>query len=251
MLYGMYVSAAGAMANSYRQDVVANNLANAETVSFKRDLALMQARRTEAAQSGQSRFTTAMLEGIGGGVFALPTHTDFAPASLDKTDRSYDLALAGEGFFQVRNGSQINYTRDGHFSHDQQDQFVTFTEQLPVLDQAGNPIVIDPNLRIYVNAAGTVSQNGEPVATLAVVDFDDTTKLKKRGGNFYTLSGEQEPRRVQTAVRQGFLEGSGVNPITELVEMMKTQRMFQANVNMLQIQDQTLGLAVSRLGSIT
>ena len=82
MLYGLYVSAAGALASSYRQDVVANNLANAQTVGFKRDLALMQARRTQADDNGSQRDSAELLEGLGGGLFALPTHTDFAPAPL-------------------------------------------------------------------------------------------------------------------------------------------------------------------------
>ena len=93
MQYGMYVSAAGALAHSYRQDVVANNLANVDTVAFKRDLALFQARQTAAQQSGQTRNSTALLEGLGGGVFALPTRTDFSPASLEEVGDPFSVAL--------------------------------------------------------------------------------------------------------------------------------------------------------------
>ena len=250
MIYGMYVSAAGALANSYRQDVVANNLANVDTVAFKRDLALFRARPTEAGQNGSRQYTTAMLEGIGGGSFALPTYTDFSPASLQETQNPYDLALAGAGFFQVRNGSQINYTRDGRFKLDQQGQLVTADRRLPILDDAGEPIVLNRNLDFDVNQAGVVSQSGNQVARLGIVDFDDTTSLRKQGGNLLVMQGAAEPRTVQTPVKQNCLESSGVDAIDQLTEMIRTQRLFQTNISLLQLQDQTLGMAVSRLGSI-
>ena len=144
MNYGLYVSAAGALANSYRQDVVANNLANVDTVAFKRDLALMQGRRTESSHGGGQRYSNPLLEKLGGGLFALPTHTDFSPSSLDLTHNPYDLALAGKGFFQVRNQDQIQYTRDGRFKLNDQNQLVTVTDHLPVLDESGTPITLMP-----------------------------------------------------------------------------------------------------------
>ena len=252
MLYGMYVSAAGALANAYRQDVVANNLANAETVSFKRDLALFQARKTQSAQNGQTRFTTAMLEGIGGGIFALPTSTDFTPGSLEKTDRPYDVAITDKGFFQVRDADQINYTRDGRFTiHKDTNELVTIAASLPVLDQVGNAIVLDPNLDFIVDETGNINQGGRNVARLGLVDFDQPGALRKQGENLYALQGDQSSHPVSSVTKQGHLENSGVNPIDELTEMMKAQRMFQANASMVQLQDQTLGLAVSRLGTIT
>ena len=114
MNYGLYVSAAGALANSYRQDVVANNLANVDTVAFKRDMALFKGRRTESSQRGGQRYSNSLLEQLGGGLFALPTHTDFSPGSLKTTGNPYDFALAGSGFFQVKNQDQIQYTRYGN-----------------------------------------------------------------------------------------------------------------------------------------
>lgn len=252
MLYGMYVSAAGALANSYRQDVIANNLANVETVAFKRDLALFQARRTEAQASGQRTYTTAMLEGVGGGIFALPTYTDFSPASLKETGSDYDLALTGKGFFQVQKGSEIFYTRDGRFTHDENNQLVTISENLPVLDDAGRPIVVDPNLDGFVvDESGFISQGGNAIGRLGIVDFDDTTVLRKQGQNLYFSDEGVRGRSIGANVKQGALEQSSVDEIKQLIEMIKTQRLFQTNVNALQVQDQTLGLAVSRLGNIT
>lgn len=251
MLYGMYVSAAGAMANAYRQDVVANNLANAETVSFKRDLTLFQARRTQSALNGHNRSTAANLESIGGGIFALPTHIDFSQGSLDQTGGAYDVAISGKGFFQIRNADEVNYTRDGRFALDKDNQLVTLTGSRPVLDDTGNPIVINPDLELVIDKAGGISQGGQAVARLGIVDFQDPTDLRKLGDNLYAVEGSQSPEPVSVVVNQGHLESSSVTPVNELIEMIKAQRMFQANASMVQLQDQTLGLAVSRLGSIS
>ena len=251
MLYGLYVSAAGALANSYRQDVVANNLANADTVAFKRDLAMFKARPTEASENGPRQFTDRLLEKLGGGSFALPTHIDFSPASLDITDNPFDLALAGEGFFQIQKDGSVQYTRDGRFAMDENNLLVTNTDHLPVLDETGQTIEINPAFPLNVNEAGLVSQNGNIVARLAVVDFEDTKSLKKQGNNVYSLEGNQKPQAVKTAVKQGALENSGVNAINQLTEMIKAQRLFETNISTLQLQDQTLGMAVTKLGSVS
>ena len=251
MLYGLYVSATGALANSHRQDVVANNLANVNTVSFKRDLAQAQSRLTEAQMSGQGRFTDTVLEGTGGGILSLPTYTDFSPGSLDHTGRELDLALEGRGFFQVQHGDQVQYTRDGRFTMDESGQLVTYTDKLPVLDESGAAIYLDRSLDFAVNDAGVISQGGGAVGRLGVVDFADTSVLVKQGNNLYINQGAEEAQPALVKVKQGALENSGVNAISEMVEMIEAQRAFQMNLSMLQLQDQTLGLAVGKLGSIS
>ena len=252
MLYGMYVSAAGALANSYRQDVIANNLANVDTVAFKRDLALFQARQTQAAQTGQRPHSAAMLEGIGGGTFALPTHTDFTPGSLSQTGGEYDLALDGPGFFAVQNGSDVQYTRDGRLTCDSDHVLVTAEGKLPVLDASGKPISLSPQARDFVvSPNGVISQDGAVVARLGVVNFDDPRSLRKEGANLYKVSGDQSAQEINTPVKQKCLENSGIDSVSEMVNLIKAQRSFQLNMSMLQLQDQTLGMAVNKLGSIT
>ena len=250
MLYGIYASAAGALANSYRQDVIANNLANVETVAFKRDLALFQTRPTESAQRGSRKSTAPILDGIGGGMFALPTHTDFSPSSLDRTDRSLDVALAQPGFFRVQNGSQINYTRDGRFAVDQQGQLVTQTEQLPVLDENNGPIIIDRTRPVLISDSGLISQAGQELTRLAVVDFDDPTVLRKQGNNLYVGPASAEQPAL-SQVKQGFLETSGVRYMDSMIDMIRTSRLFEQNLNMMKLQDHTLGSALQQLGRIT
>src|ERR1700709_2831305 len=100
MLYGLYLSATGVLTNSYRQDVIANNIANAETVGFKRDLALFQERRTEAAERGlpPSR-SNPVMEALGGGVFASSPIVDKTQGELEPTGNNLDVAIVGQGYY--------------------------------------------------------------------------------------------------------------------------------------------------------
>ncbi len=250
MLYGMYISAAGAMANSYRQDVVANNLANVDTVAFKKDLALFKARPTEAAADGSARMTSALLENTGGGTFALPTYTDFSQGSLETSSSDYDVALVDDGFFQVQKDDQVMYTRDGRFMIGTDGtSLVTAAGQLPVLSADGNPISLLQGISPVIDNNGYISQDGQAIAQIGTVKFSDNTQLKKVGNNLY----EGQPQSATPAsvqMRQNYVETSGVNSMEEITSMIKTQRLFQNNVTMLQIQDQTLGAAIAKLGSI-
>ena len=250
MLYGLYVSAAGAMASSYRQDVIANNIANADTVAFKRDIALLKSRATEAQHTGRTMHTADLLEGIGGGTFALPTFTDFSAGPLEKTGNDYDLALTRSGFLKVQNGQEVGYTRDGRLMANEQGTLVTVSGDFPVLDDSGATITIDRQADFVVDETGVISQNGEAITKLALIDFLDTTQLKKVGGNLYTANENAVTRESNTVIKQGFIEGSGIDAITQITKMMKAQGVFRNNVKMLQMQAQTLGYAVTRLGSI-
>ncbi len=251
MLYGMYLSAAGALANIYRQDVEANNMANVDTVAFKRDLALLQARSAEPEGPGSRIGATALLKNMGGGTFALPTYTDFSPSSLKQTGSAFDLALSGPGFFQLQHGKDVYFTRDGRVRLDEHNQLVSVATSLPILDDSGNAISIDPAYPLVVNDAGVISQNGAEVAKLGIVQFDDNRVLQKQGNNVYKLKSKVTPKPSNSLVKQGYLENSGVKATDTITKMIKTQRMIQANLNMLKVQDQTLGLAVTRLGNIT
>lgn len=250
MLYGMYISAAGAMANSYRQDVVANNLANIDTAAFKKDMALFQSRPTEAQGAGSGRLSSSLLEKTGGGLFSLPTYTDFSQGSFDKTGSSYDVALNGEGFFQVQDGKGVSYTRDGRFMVGADGvSLITVSGGLPVLDNTGNAIKLVPGITPEIDRNGFVSQSGQNVAQIGLVDFKDKTQLRKKGGNLYQADAAGAVSS-NAQMLQGHTEVSGVNAMEELTAMIKTQRLFQNNVTMLQIQDQTLGAVISKMGNI-
>lgn len=247
MNYGMYVSAAGALANTFRQDVIANNLANADTVGFKKDLAMLTSRPTEVGEGGQRRYSTALLEKLGGGLFALPTHTDYAPAGIEPTENPYDVALLSEGFYQVQTGDEIAYTRDGRFLRDQQNRLVTLTGNYPVLDAQGNPIELDPTIDdFHVAESGLIFQEGEPLGQLGIVNFSDKGQLRKQGANLFTTEGNTTPTPAVARVKQGYIEESGVEPVREMVDMIHAQRMFQTNISMMRLQDETMAEMIRR-----
>src|ERR1700693_5408410 len=113
MPYGLYISAEGAQVQTRRLDIIANNIANVDTVGFKRDLAVMQSRYSEAIERGTAYPGSGSINDIGGGVQFHQTVTDFSPGPLRKTGNPSDAALQGEGFFVVSKGQEHLLTRAG------------------------------------------------------------------------------------------------------------------------------------------
>lgn len=257
MIYGLYLSASGVLANSYRQDVIANNIANSETVGFKRDLATFQQRRTEAQERGGPSETNRLLEGLGGGILALPTRVDISQGDLEQTGNNLDAALEGPGYFAVNDGQgNTRLTRDGRFMINR-DGFLVLAngrgEQ--VLDAKGKPIHLDPNLaatRTAIGRFGEVSQDGAPAGRIGVYDVPDPTQLKKLGGNLLSYPGDAAALLPSaTPIRSEFTERSNVEPATELAQLMDAQRQLEANANMIRYQDQTLARLVNDVGKIS
>jgi flagellar basal-body rod protein FlgG len=249
MIYGLYLSATGIAANSYKQDVIANNLANSETAGFKRDVASFRQRLT-AAQEGRAAgsWSDSILEGLGGGMFAMPSRIDFSPGSMQETGSPLDVAIGGEGFFAVRENGQTMLTRDGRFIVNRDGQLVLHSGQ-PVLDAAGQPITLLPGAPASIDADGEISQNGQPIARLALLDVEDRSALTKAGGSLLN-PGDSPLRPVPGHFRSGFVEQSNVDPATEMAEMMDAQRRLEANASMIQMQDATLARLVNDVGKI-
>ena len=110
MPYGIYLSAEGAQAQSRRLEVIANNLANVNTVGFKKEFAIMQARYSEAIAAGTASPGSGSLADIGGGVRMEETKTDFSQGPTRRTGSPTDLAISGDGFFAVRKGQETLLT---------------------------------------------------------------------------------------------------------------------------------------------
>lgn len=246
MIYGMYLSATGVLTNSHRQDVISNNLANAETPGFKRDLAIFKQRRTEASERGvspQGR-SDPLEEPIGGGTLVSRTAIDFSAGDLESTNNPTDLAITGDGFFAVRDGGDIRLTRAGNFLIDKTGRLVTAGGGRPVLDTHRKPIVVASG-PVEIGDDGTISQAGQPVAQIGTFDVADRGRLTKRPGGQFAINGESSLHSVDPSMRSGFLERSNVDPAIEITQMMDAQRQLEANANMIRYQDQSLGKLVS------
>jgi len=253
MEYGLYLSAAGVQTNSYRQDVIANNIANAETTGFRRDLALFQQRRTELSATGvaPSR-SNALMEKLGGGVFASPTLVDRTQGELEPTGSNLDIAITGQGFLQTSNGDKMRLTRDGrlqvnHLGH----LALAGNENYELLDPKGKPIAVDPTIPPNIDKEGVVTQLGKPVGRVAIVDADPQN-MTKAGATMFAVSDPTQIRQATNAYLQsGYQERANVEPSSELADLMDAQRQLEANANMIRYQDQMLAKVCNEVGKIS
>jgi len=254
MIRSLWIAKTGMEGQQTKLDAIANNLANTGTNGYKRggvvfeDLMYQNLRQAGSATSDQSTLPTGLQVGLG--VRAAGTTRNFAQGALQQTGNNLDMAIKGQGFFQVQlpDGS-TGYTRDGAFQVDANGQLVT---------SAGYPV--QPGITIPANAQNvTVANDGtvtvsvpgqvapQGLGQLQLVSFVNPAGLDPRGGNLF---GETAASGTPNAgapganglgsLQQGFVEGSNVNVIEELVSMIATQRAYELNSKAVQTSDQML-----------
>ena len=246
MLYGLYLSAQGAGAQSTRLDVIANNLANASTNGFKRDLAVFMAHRPHDVEYGAFTQPPGNLNDSTGGVSTADVVTDFSPGPIMPTGGTWDVALAGPGFLRVSNGQQEFLTRAGRLTVNAQGELVTGEHGYRVLGAGGSPISVPAETTdVQIAADGTISAGSAieraPIGQLDVVLPQSPADLQKFGQNLYVARGPLVPAGAEAEVRQGYLEGSGTEPVTEMMHMIEASRALETNINMIKFQDEALG----------
>ena len=242
------------MANSYRQDVISNNIANSETVGFKRDLVSIRERATATQELGLSGAQgDDVLQNMAGGMFGLPSMLDSTQGIVQPTGNPLDVAIQGNGFFAVNSGGKVQLTRNGQFLMNRYGDLVMANDTgQSVLDSKQNPIHLDPTQSVSIGSDGVISQGNKPVGQLGVFNIPDPSKLKPSGGTLIALPGNQDPIPVDAPqVHSGAVELSNVDPTTELAELMDTQRQLEANANMIRTQDETLDKLVNDVGRVS
>jgi flagellar basal-body rod protein FlgF len=240
----MYISAAGAQSQSERLQVVTNNLANVDTPGFKRELAVLRARHAEAIEQGESYAGSRTINDIGGGVYVSETATDFSPGTVRQTGVPTDVAIDGDGFFVVEKDGTPLLTRAGDFHFGVDGRLLT-QQGYRVLSNKGEPVTIDPKMPWRMLENGTIEQAGTRTE-LALVKPQSLGDLVKAGENlFYPLA--QVTPVARRSIRGGYLERSAVQPAQEMMELIETSRAFEANVRMIQNQDQMIGSLVNRV----
>ena len=223
-------------------DVVANNIANADTTGFKVEQLLVGAEIGERARNAFVRPGVSFVLDNGVG-------RDYGQGSLEQTGRNLDFAIEGEGaFFKLNDGAGEAYTRDGAFTLDAEGRLTT--EGGAAVQGDGGDIILDRSLgEPSVAADGTISQNGDPVGRLSVVRFDVLAALEKGGDGLYRNNSNAaavDANDVQ--VRQGTLEGSNVNPILEITNLIEIQRAYESVTRMIENTNDLSRRAVERLG---
>jgi flagellar basal-body rod protein FlgG len=235
-------------------DVIANNLANVGTNGFKRSRAvfedlLYQTLRQPGAQSSQQTQLPSGLQ-LGTGVRPVTTERIFTQGNLQQTGNSKDVAIQGQGFFQVlRPDGSTAYTRDGSFQTDFEGQLVTSSGYY-----VQPAIAIPPNSQsITIGRDGTVSvttpESTVPVqvGTLQLATFINPAGLQSVGENLYIETASSGTPNVTNpgadgagVLNQGYVETSNVNVVEELVNMIQTQRAYEINSKSVQTSDQML-----------
>ena len=247
MPYGLYISAEGAHAQAKRLEVIANNMANVDTVGFKRELALFQARYAEEIQQGGESPGDGSLDDVGGGIMVAQTKTDFSSGPMKRTGIPTDMAIEGEGFFVVAKDGENYLTRAGNFRLTSRGELVT-QQGYSVLGQSGAAVSLErPNEPFEVTASGSIQQGGTRLE-LAIVEPASLGDLVRAGENLFRPLAEPSPLSAeQRRVASGHLEMSAVRPTTEMIELIETSRVLEANTNMMKAQDEMLSGLINRV----
>lgn len=255
MIRSLWIAKTGLDAQQTQLDAISHNLANVSTTGFKRQHAtfedlLYQNMRQVGAQSSQQNTLPTGLQ-LGTGVRTVATSRNYSQGNLTQTSNPFDLAVDGQGFFQVQMpDGTVGYTRDGGFRVDSQGQLVT---------KSGMPlspaITIPANVQsVTIASDGVVSvRQGNnsaitQVGQIQLTNFMNPAGLEPRGQNvFVETSASGTPNAGNPganglgALQQGFLETSNVNVVEELVSMIQAQRAYEINSKAIQTSDQMLG----------
>ncbi len=254
MINSLWISKTGMEAQQTQLDVISNNLANVSTTGFKRgnavfeDLMYQNLRQVGANTTEQSQLPTGLQLGLG--VRTVATTRSYAQGSLQQSGNPLDVAIKGNGFFQVTQpDGTIGYTRDGTFQVDSQGRIVT-ANGLPVASGVTIPVTAQS---VTIGADGVVSiivpgsVTPQTVGSISLANFVNPAGLEPRGQNLFTETSASGQPSVGVpgangmgALSQGFLETSNVNAVQELVTMIQTQRAYEMNSKAIQTSDQML-----------
>ena len=235
----LYVGLSRQMTLQRQLDIAANNLANVDTAGFKVESLMLQSdplTPDKAPRSGPIKYV--LDDGVA---------RDFGEGSLEKTGNTYDLAIDGQGFFQVQTPEGVRFTRDGRFHVDTSNQLVD-GQGNAVLDSGGSPISFDPQKpEPSIGKDGQITQGVQTGGKVGVVRFADLSGLTKAGGNY--LTSDETPTPVtQGVVRQGSVEHSNVSPVAEVTSLIDIQRAYERVANMMNSTQDLSRDAIQRLG---
>lgn len=254
MMRSLSIAKTGLEAQQTQLDTITHNLANVGTNGYKRsravfeDLLYQNMRQAGASSSEQTQLPTGLQ--LGTGVRAAAASRNFTQGSLTQTGNNLDLAINGQGFFQVQMpDGTTGYTRDGSFQVDAQGQMVT-SNGFPVSPSISIPagaqsITIGRDGVVSVTTSGNAAP--QQVGQLQLANFVNPAGLDPRGGNIFietAASGSPQTGNAGAnglgAINQGAVESSNVNVVEELVSMIQAQRAYEINSKAIQTSDQML-----------
>lgn len=263
---GMYTAVSGAIAQSARMDTIANNLANVNTTGFKKDRQIFNEYLTayekmpDSMQIGRIPASVESFYDMNGGdksyVDSAGTYTSFTQGSLKNSGSNLDMAIEGKGFFEVLTPEGVRWTRNGSFQLDNSGKLTT-KDGFPVLREGAN----DPAQRVIqlgdrnvtVTDRGDVYTGDNLIARMSVVSFVDPDQIQKQGSSLYKLKENSTATplaAVDARVHQGFIEGSNVNAVEEMTEMITAQRLFETTQQAIKAYDHMDEKLIGGLGKL-
>ncbi len=255
MIKSLWIAKTGLDAQQTQMDAISNNLANVGTAGFKRgriafeDLLYQNVRQAGANSSQQTQLPTGLQ--LGTGVRPTATVRMHTQGNLQKTENAFDLAINGQGFFQIQlPDGTTGFTRDGSFHVDANGQIVTsngFALAPPITVPAGaQSVTIAQDGTVTVALAGQATPQN--IGQVQLASFANPAGLESRGQNLFVetaASGTPNANAPGTnglgLLQQGYVETSNVNVVEELVSMIQTQRAYEINSKAIQTSDQMLG----------
>jgi len=221
----IWSATAGSIYQMRRLDVIANNLANADTPGYKGDLLTFQSYLSQIAEPDFTRYRTGALD-IN---HMMSVHTSFADGRMRQTGNPLDFAIGGEGFFSVQTERGEMLTRAGAFQLDEQGQLVTTDGELLVGDGGPIQLLEGEEQEIQVDEYGYVYQAGEEIGRIKVTAVENPETLVKQGGARFSVTDQTRTTVLDMPeLRQGFLEGSNINVIRNVTEIIQAGRAFEA-----------------------
>jgi flagellar basal-body rod protein FlgF len=221
-----------------RMTVIGQNLANASTAGYRREMAVATPFQ-DVLSAGAGRTYATALAGV-------DRVQDFKPGMLQATRNPLDLAIEGDGFFEVMTDAGARYTRQGNFRLDALGRLVN-EAGAPVMGEGGE--IVLKSAQIGIDAQGRILEGDRPAGQLRIARFTDPHTLAHLGSGMYAMGDGSTLRSDGYArVRQGFLEGSNVNSTQEMVKMIETVRHFESGQKVIQAYDDMLSRALTKLG---
>ena len=297
MWRGLYTAATGMITEQKRTDVISNNIANAATTGFKRDYAVhrefekMLIRRVYDHEDGgtvglnidgfnslgtlgTSRADITQFKGFNADPFYRPAigtlglgdyideiAVDHSQGAFESTGNTFDLAIAGEGFFTIQTPNGVRYTRNGAFFKNQNGTLQDI-RGYNLLGANGLPINIPANVpqeRIVVTPDGSISvmENGQNrrIGQIQFVQFNNRLEIQKQGDNlFYAVTDNNgnvaQPQPATGQIMQGILEKSNTQIVSEMVELIHNHRLYEAGAKSVTTQDTMLDSSVNQVGRV-
>lgn len=243
MSIGIYSALSGIKIKEEELDLVAHNLANSSTNGYKEENVAFEA-VLGTYQNGGADASATPFSVVGKRSY------NFQPGPIVTTNNSFDLAIQGDGFFEIQTEKGTFYTRDGAFSTDSTGKLVNQKGDLVVGSTGAIQVGTDGNVQI--SPSGTVTVNGEQKGSVKIVNFADPQKLQAAGGNYFRASGDAAPTNAANpSVLQGKLEQSNTNVMLSLVKLVEISKQYQTYQKMISNQTRLESESATSLGKVS